>query len=633
MTRFKFIALSFTVALAASTTRVQDQDDHQPVIQKLVTAVDKANAEAAARKVVRETAEDVEVFRRILGRTLNPLYRSRKAASAVPTAYNLTSVEVSEFPVWNVYNANIETGAGGRSFPLSDPVHGVYIDGVGMVFQLELPPPRAEQRPSASDEPKQTEACPFFSLPLRKRTQFEVRGEIGKFKCSRCHSKLEETKLPHALTAVDCRTCHTGVEKLLTPPSKQQKQSKPKPGVESSGLNDLNSRDFSFYIGFKRGPHSTNNSAQAARPTRQELTERLIGLLDENSDGFRHLRSDETVAIAITFREPTGNHESQPRKSNAKSGKSRTNGSTSFGGSGMAAEMMEGMSRGGGSSGFGGRGFGGVFGSGDEMEMMGAMESQSDEVSGDLYLRRKEWANAVKAYTRAIAAHGDKSPTQIIEENLRQLASVSSLKHDDFQLYRKLAQAFIAAGNVNDATIVLKKIQQLRDMVDSGSGISRAAGGRPLAAQLIVTVKGKQLAARAGKKLNSREFLATAGVRYINPNAESGAIASSESIDPTVRGVVTAKLQVTLGDKGDQCVEISIGADDGITNGVILDVWKKDHKESIGEIEVVYLTPDRAIARIRSGKADEGDAVATKHSSKPDESADDPIQPSTRNKK
>ena len=90
----------------------------------------------------------------------------------------------------------------------------------------------------------------------------------------------------------------------------------------------------------------------------------------------------------------------------------------------------------------------------------------------------------------------------------------------------------------------------------------------------------------------------------IDPNIDP------DTLTPHVRGVVNA----TRRSAGNQLIEISIGADDGLRPGHTVEVFRGDRY--LGRAEILKTEPDRAVARIlrrfQKGQIQEGDDVATK---------------------
>jgi hypothetical protein len=92
--------------------------------------------------------------------------------------------------------------------------------------------------------------------------------------------------------------------------------------------------------------------------------------------------------------------------------------------------------------------------------------------------------------------------------------------------------------------------------------------------------------------------------RGINPATEPG------SVVPSVNGLVS---QVRRSG-GAQFVEVTIGADDGLTEGNTLEVSRG--ARYLGRIEIVETSPDKSVGRVdrrfQQGQIQEGDRVATR---------------------
>jgi hypothetical protein len=102
----------------------------------------------------------------------------------------------------------------------------------------------------------------------------------------------------------------------------------------------------------------------------------------------------------------------------------------------------------------------------------------------------------------------------------------------------------------------------------------------------------------AGKTYIMREELG------VNPNRDPG------SVVPTVNGLVS---QVRRSG-GAQFVEVTIGSDDGLSEGNTLEVSRG--ARYLGRIEIVETSPDKSVGRVdrrfQQGQIQEGDRVATR---------------------
>ena len=79
---------------------------------------------------------------------------------------------------------------------------------------------------------------------------------------------------------------------------------------------------------------------------------------------------------------------------------------------------------------------------------------------------------------------------------------------------------------------------------------------------------------------------------------------------PRVDGIVSQVRQAA----GDQLIEVTIGADDGLKVGNTVEVYR-DNKY-LGRVEILKTSPDRAVGRVdrrfQTGQIQEGDRVATR---------------------
>jgi hypothetical protein len=177
---------------------------------------------------------------------------------------------------------------------------------------------------------------------------------------------------------------------------------------------------------------------------------------------------------------------------------------------------------------------------------------------------------------------------QLKQQQREQLAQVSSTQ----ELNKALAA---------DATTLRTQIrteQQARDA---------AVAATLTATEQLHQVKGEYETAR-----QRRDELVTrvSGMEHvmrekgINPHTEPG------SVVPTVNGIVKQVRQ----SNGAQLVEVSIGADDGLTAGNTLEVSRGDRY--LGRIEILQTSPDKSVGRVdrrfQTGQILEGDRVATR---------------------
>jgi len=91
---------------------------------------------------------------------------------------------------------------------------------------------------------------------------------------------------------------------------------------------------------------------------------------------------------------------------------------------------------------------------------------------------------------------------------------------------------------------------------------------------------------------------------------ENGIDPDPEAIVPRVRGEVFA----TRRSAGNQLIEVTIGADDGLKPGQTVEVYRGERY--LGRVEILTTEPDRAVGRVlrrfQQGQIQEGDHVATR---------------------
>lgn len=113
-----------------------------------------------------------------------------------------------------------------------------------------------------------------------------------------------------------------------------------------------------------------------------------------------------------------------------------------------------------------------------------------------------------------------------------------------------------------------------------------------------VRERNKQLVSELGNKTSLLNSLG------VDPNTDP------EAIVPRVRGEVFA----TRRSAGNQLIEVTIGADDGLKPGHTVEVYRGDRY--LGRAEILTTEPDRAVGRVlrrfQQGQIQEGDHVATR---------------------
>ncbi len=97
---------------------------------------------------------------------------------------------------------------------------------------------------------------------------------------------------------------------------------------------------------------------------------------------------------------------------------------------------------------------------------------------------------------------------------------------------------------------------------------------------------------------------AVMSAKGIDPNTDPAGVV------PTVEGVVSRIERKA----GSQMVEVTIGSDDGLKVGNLLEVFRGD--KYLGRIEIIHTSPDKAVGRVdrkfQQGQIQEDDRVATR---------------------
>jgi chromosome segregation ATPase len=177
---------------------------------------------------------------------------------------------------------------------------------------------------------------------------------------------------------------------------------------------------------------------------------------------------------------------------------------------------------------------------------------------------------------------------QLKQQQREQIASVSSTQ--------ELNKGLVA--EVTGLRSQIRTEQQARDA---------AVAATLTATEDLHQVKGEYETARTRSEQLMKQV---SGMRHvmketgINPDTEPG------SVVPTVNGVVSQIRRAN----GAQLVEVTIGADDGLSAGNTLEVSRGD--KYLGRIEILTTSPDKSVGRVdrrfQTGQIQEGDRVATR---------------------
>lgn len=218
-------------------------------------------------------------------------------------------------------------------------------------------------------------------------------------------------------------------------------------------------------------------------PTKDELVDKLLDVLAENARNFRHLKPQDRLTVAITF----------PRSKAQPRGKSQAGSKAQTGSGGPTQPAV-------------GSGTSLALAALDEQGAYGdglAEGRSSQEVSGDLHMRQKNYQKAIEAYEKAL--------------------KVSPMKRS---LSVKLAQAYLAAGELEKAQKMIEKARASDSQNRQKTPPSAASREIPLPAKFILSVPKSRLDDVAAGKLKREELKEHATVDYFNPPADRPGLGS-----------------------------------------------------------------------------------------------------------
>ena len=250
-----------------------------------------------------------------------------------------------------------------------------------------------------------------------------------------------------------------------------------------------------------------------------------------------------------------------------------------------------------------------------------------------VYSTHKNWKTVADGLqTKLDQANAEKG--QLTTAHNRRVEELSTEKEAAEQQVRKLEteRVSLADRNVQIQTELDQLKQQQREQIASVSStqelnkglVAEVTGLRndirteqqardaAVAATLAATedlhqVKGEYETARARSEQLIKQVSGMTHVmreKGINPDTEPG------SVVPTVNGVVSQIRRAN----GAQLVEVTIGADDGLSAGNTLEVSRGD--KYLGRIEILETSPDKSVGRVdrrfQTGQIQEGDRVATR---------------------
>jgi hypothetical protein len=193
------------------------------------------------------------------------------------------------------------------------------------------------------------------------------------------------------------------------------------------------------------------------------------------------------------------------------------------------------------------------------------------------------------------------------EDSLTTQNKTMQAELDQLRQERREATAAVAATQQNNARLA-EEVTKLREDIRTNQQARDQAFATTLqSTEELHQVKGQlDTTGERNRQLLDQVAGMTSAMREngLDPNTDPN------SIVPRVDGMVSQVRQ----SGGDQLIEVTIGADDGLKVGNTVEVYR-DNKY-LGRVDILKTSPDRAVGRIdrrfQIGQIQEGDRVATR---------------------
>lgn len=504
----------------------------------------------SAEQREREMAEDMAVMGKLVDQSLAAVYE--RASTATCLACHV-AIAAQSADVATMRRAFFDTT---RTLPEKDVASALalllgqrqrtlvgspslalftYLEGYGVVYQLEAAAPAVE-----SEKAEQAQAkCPFLTHSPWERAQLELRGQWKTEDCQECHAAQQRQSVQ----------TFNNMDQYRIEVDLHQHRAHPWWPTDTR----------------KVGPHGE----RAAVPTREQLVNALVGVLAENGHNFRHLAPQERVAVAMSLRaraemyehsyqirgagaEGAGaagegqealqkkqDSETKPEDSGA-SGKGEAQlldrpqqdpgGGTTLGdfdndghldllfsgpqGNRILRNLGNGRFQDGGVSAFDD--------DNDGLLDLSVNQGQptTQELTGDLYMRQRNYAAAVQSYEKAL-----QEAARIAPEGAKDSGAQS-------RLYSKLIQALVAARRFDVAMQLLDVLSGAVKPTPPDQAHKPAQPPAPrLPARLVVSATKAQLDAVHGGAMSRDEFAKQVTVQFVDPNPRPGKGAKGEGGD------------------------------------------------------------------------------------------------------
>jgi hypothetical protein len=512
---------------------------------EFVFEIDSSVANDADKRRERETAEDMAVMGKLVDQSLAGLYASAGRCGdchSVKTAWSAAFDHWSQLHVPSRDEAHRAfdaiLGPRGRTMAgIPSPALFTYLEGYGVVYQLEAPSVDAE----AAEQVKAK--CPFLAHTPWERTVLQLKGQWKTEQCLKCHSTANGDKARGDANVIDQLVRRKLAMRYLY-------------------QGDWHTRDMTL-LGIE--PHHRS----AWPPTRAKLVATLLDVLAENGHNFRHLAPEERVAVALTLRagaepsaalrqvwqwmfapelpdaspdelkdnearpEDAGSGDAAPppgKESDAPAGDllpQNPGGATSFGdfdadgdldlllsgpqGDRIFRNLGSGRFQSDGVSAFDVSAFD-YNNDGDLDLYVNQGQPTTQELTGDLYMRQRKYAAAVASYEKALREAARSAPDAPKDAGARR------------RLYNKLIQALVAANRFDMAKKLLDVLGgnvKPAGAPDQARETAKATAPR-LPARLVVSATKAQLDALHGGALSREEFAKQVTVQYVDLNPGPG---------------------------------------------------------------------------------------------------------------
>ena len=397
-----------------------------------------------------EMAEDMEIMGRLLEEALEAVYRQPNGGP-VGSIVN----RYGEARLWFGVGVTGVPSKGAASADLVREPLSVYLGGQGVIFQTEAPAFQSEMHVD-SLEVKANE-CPFLSRSSWDQMRMRLQNaNASRENCKGCH---HDPEAPSWLVQVI--------------------------------------------------PHLERENHK--RPTKEALVDTLLQSLAENGHNVRHLKPEERITFALTFR-PDENADTIVSREKQEKERTNLNNQINEVLRKAQAKQIDLVKRG--------------FAHPDSLP-----SGNAQPLAGYLLLKTHQYNRAIEAYQKALEGSGVKDLFQHTPD-VRQR-----------RIYRQLLQAHVGAGNLKEAQ---KLIAILRASEVKATPAKKSPP--PLPARLVVSATKAQLDQVAGGEMSREEFAKQAKVQFLEGRGTKPSKQSKgdwkDLIDPITGGILYDAAQI-----------------------------------------------------------------------------------------